>query len=76
MRTILTIITFWLTVVSTNAADRLASLPHPILGGELSNSAASSVADIDAVLRELPPVIKGLRELSPFGPDKDPTTYK
>ena len=57
MRTILTIITFWLTVVSTNAADRLASLPHPILGGELSNSAASSVADIDAVL----PRMKALR---------------
>ena len=32
------------------AADRLSSLPYPILGGELSNSAATSVADIDEVM--------------------------
>ena len=32
------------------AQDRLSSLPWPILGGELSNSAATSVADIDEVL--------------------------
>ena len=32
------------------AADRLSSLPCPILGGELSNSAATSVADIDEVM--------------------------
>ena len=32
------------------AADRLSMLPHPILGGELSNSAATSVADIDEVM--------------------------
>lgn len=32
-------------------------------------------ADIDYVLEHLPPVIKNLRDLSPFGPDKDPTTY-
>jgi hypothetical protein len=36
-----------LTVV---AQDRLLGLPCPILGGELSNSAATSVADIDDVL--------------------------
>ena len=32
--------------------------------------------DIDYVLEKLPPVIKNLRELSPFGPDSDPTTFK
>ena len=32
------------------AADRLSSLPCPILGGELSNSAATSVEDIDEVM--------------------------
>ena len=32
--------------------------------------------DIDYVLEKLPPVIKELRELSPFGPDSDPTTFK
>lgn len=32
-------------------------------------------ADIDYVLEKLPPVIKTLRDLSPFGPDSDPTTF-
>ena len=32
------------------AVDRLSELPCPILGGELSNSAATSVEDIDEVL--------------------------
>ena len=32
--------------------------------------------DIDYVLEKLPPVIKNLRDLSPFGPDSDPTTFK
>ncbi len=35
---------------SAIAADRLTTLPCPILGGELSNSAATSVADIDEVM--------------------------
>ena len=38
------------TMQSTFAGDRLSSLPCPILGGELSNSAATSVADIDEVM--------------------------
>lgn len=32
--------------------------------------------DVDYVLEKLPGVVKNLRELSPFGPDTDPTTYK
>lgn len=32
--------------------------------------------DIDYVLEKLPPVIKNLRDLSPFGPYSDPTTFK
>lgn len=31
--------------------------------------------EVDYVLEKLPPVINGLRELSPFGPDSSPTTY-
>ena len=31
--------------------------------------------EIDYVLENLPPVIRKLRELSPFGPDADPTTF-
>jgi hypothetical protein len=38
------------TMQSSFATDRLSLLPSPILGGELSNSAATSVADIDEVL--------------------------
>lgn len=42
---------FALVVAMTIMADdRLSSLPCPILGGELSNSAATSIADIDEVL--------------------------
>ena len=38
------------TALNLMAVDRLSSLPHPILGGELSNSAATSVTDIDEVM--------------------------
>ena len=38
------------TMQSAFAVDRLSMLPSPILGGELSNSAATSVADIDEVM--------------------------
>ena len=38
------------TMYSSIAADRLSTLPYPILGGELSNSAATSVTDIDEVI--------------------------
>jgi hypothetical protein len=39
-----------ITIHSAFATDRLSSLPCPILGGELSNSAATSVKDIDEVV--------------------------
>ena len=38
------------TMYSAWAVDRLSGLPYPILGGELSNSAATSVEDIDEVM--------------------------
>ena len=48
-RLIISLITL-VTIQSAFAVDRLSSLPCPILGGELSNSAATSVADIDEVM--------------------------
>jgi len=42
-----------LATLSAAAAQQLSSLPCPILGGELSNSAATSVADIDRVLPQM-----------------------
>ena len=41
-----------------------------------SLSRYNTMDEVDYVLKKLPPVIKGLRELSPFGPDSDPTTFK
>ncbi len=41
-----------------------------------SLSRYNTMDDVDYVLEKLPPVIKGLRDLSPFGPNSDPTTYK
>ena len=48
-KTYLFIISLMMTL-NVGAVDRLSQLPYPILGGELSNSAATSVADIDDVL--------------------------
>ena len=39
-----------MTGMLTLSAQRAYDIPFPILGGELSNSAATSVADIDAVM--------------------------
>ena len=41
-----------------------------------SLSRYNTMAEVERVLKDLPPVIRGLRELSPFGPDNDPTTFK
>ena len=50
MRKLIISLTALITIQSIFATDRLSSLPCPILGGELSNSAATSVADIDEVM--------------------------
>ena len=41
-----------------------------------SLSRYNTMEEVEFVLRELPPVIRELRELSPFGPDSDPTTFQ
>ena len=41
-----------------------------------SLSRYNTMDEVSYVLEKLPPVIKGLRELSPFGPDSDPTTFQ
>ena len=41
-----------------------------------SLSRYNTMDEVDYVLEKLPPVIRKLRELSPFGPDRDPTTFK
>ena len=50
MRRLFISLVVMVTMQSAFAADRLSALPCPILGGELSNSAATSVADIDEVM--------------------------
>ena len=41
-----------------------------------SLSRYNTMEDVEYVLEKLPPVIKNLRDLSPFGPDRDPTTFE
>ena len=41
-----------------------------------SLSRYNTMEEVDYVLEKLPPVIKNLRDLSPFGPDKDVTTFQ
>lgn len=57
---------------------RAMGVPFTAVHGSVrfSLSRYNTMDDIDYVLKELPPVIKNLRELSPFGPDKDVTTFK
>ncbi|MBR1922111.1 MAG: cysteine desulfurase NifS [Kiritimatiellae bacterium] len=57
---------------------RAMGVPFTAIHGSVrfSLSRYTTDSDIDYVLDKLPPVIKGLRELSPFGPDKDITTFK
>ena len=50
MRRLIVSLIAMVAMQSAIAADRLTTLPCPILGGELSNSAATSVEDIDEVL--------------------------
>ena len=41
-----------------------------------SLSRYNTMDEVDYALEQIPPVIKRLRELSPFGPDTDPTTFQ
>ena len=42
----------------------------------LRSTSGTTMEEVDYVLEKLPPIIKNLRDLSPFGPDKDPTTFQ
>ena len=43
----------WFVTQTAFSNDRLSSLPCRILGGELSNSAATSIEDIDEVMPQM-----------------------
>ena len=57
---------------------RAMGVPFIAVHGSIrfSLSRYNTMDEVDYVLEKLPPIIRHLRELSPFGPDKDPTTYK
>lgn len=57
---------------------RAMGVPFTAIHGSVrfSLSRYNTESDIDYVLEKLPPVIKRLRDLSPFGPDMDPTTFQ
>jgi len=56
---------------------RAMGIPFTAVHGSVrfSLSRYSTDADIDYVLEQLPPVIRRLRELSPFGPNSNVTTF-
>ena len=55
---------------------RAMGVPFNAVHGSIrySFSRYNTDADVDYVLEKLPPIIKNLRDLSPFGPDKTPIT--
>ncbi len=57
---------------------RAMGVPFTAVHGSVrfSLSRYNTMDEVDYVLEQLPPVIRGLRELSPFGPGMDPTTFK
>ena len=57
---------------------RAMGVPFTAVHGSVrfSLSRYNTMEEVDYVLEKLPPVIKNLRELSPFGPDKDVSTFK
>ena len=57
---------------------RAMGVPFTAVHGSVrfSLSRYNTMDEVDYVLDKLPPVIKKLREMSPFGPDSDPTTFK
>ena len=57
---------------------RAMGVPFTAVHGSVrfSLSRYNTMDEVDYVLEKLPPVIRKLRELSPFGPDKDVSTFK
>ncbi len=57
---------------------RAMGVPFAAVHGSVrfSLSRYNTMDEVDYVLEKLPPVIKNLRELSPFGPDKEVSTFK
>lgn len=57
---------------------RAMGVPFTAVHGSVrfSLSRYNTESDIDYVLEKLPPVIRHLRDLSPFGPDMNPTTFQ
>ncbi len=57
---------------------RAMGVPFIAVHGSIrfSLSRYNTMEEVDYVLKKLPPIIKNLRDLSPFGPDKGPTTYQ
>ena len=56
---------------------RAMGVPFTAVHGSIrfSLSRYNTMEEVDYVLEKLPPIIKNLRELSPFGPDYAPTTF-
>jgi len=57
---------------------RAMGVPFTAVHGSVrfSLSRYNTMDEVDYVLEKLPPVIRNLRELSPFGPDKDVSTFR
>ena len=57
---------------------RAMGVPFTAVHGSVrfSLSRYNTMDEVDYVLEKLPPVIRNLRDLSPFGPDKDVSTFK
>ena len=57
---------------------RAMGVPFTAIHGSVrfSLSRYNTMDEVDYVLEKLPPVIRNLRELSPFGPGQDVTTFK
>ena len=57
---------------------RAMGVPFTAVHGSIrfSLSRYNTMEEVDYVLEKLPPVVKNLRDLSPFGPDRDPTTFQ
>lgn len=57
---------------------RAMGVPFTAVHGSVrfSLSRYNTMDEVDYVLEEMPKVVKMLRDLSPFGPDSDPTTFQ